>query len=122
MVTWCGGQSGEIEMLSDTAVWFPNSKAPVPPRWVLTRDPSGQFERKAFFCTHQTTVPPQIVGWFVSRWQVKVTFQETSAHLGVNTQRQWSDKAIARTTQYILIGNADCRRLASYNTLGSFAV
>ncbi len=32
------------------------------------------------------------------RWSVEVTFQETRAHLGVETQRQWSDKAIARTT------------------------
>jgi len=30
--------------------------------------------------------------------QVEVTFEETRAHLGVETQRQWSDKAILRTT------------------------
>lgn len=32
------------------------------------------------------------------RWQLEVTFQEARAHLGVATQRQWSDRAIARTT------------------------
>ena len=36
--------------------------------------------------------------WFVRRWQVEVTFEEVRAHLGVETQRQWSDKAIAHTT------------------------
>ena len=29
---------------------------------------------------------------------VEVTFEELRAHLGVETQRQWSDKAILRTT------------------------
>ena len=32
------------------------------------------------------------------RWQVEVTFEEVRTHLGVETQRQWSDKAILRTT------------------------
>ena len=39
---------------------------------------------------------------FVSRWQVEVIFAETWAHLGVEPQRQWSDKAIARTTPALL--------------------
>lgn len=102
-VTWYGGQSREIELLSDTAVWFHNGKAPVPIRWVLVRDPFDQFDTQAFLCTNPTTAPTQIVDWFVLRWQLEVTFQETRAHLGVNTQRQWSDKAIARTTP-ILFG------------------
>ena len=36
------------------------------------------------------------------RWPVEVTFQEARAHLGVETQRQWSDLAIARTTPILL--------------------
>jgi hypothetical protein len=32
----------------------------------------------------------------VHRWCVEVTFQEARAHLGVETQRQWSDKAVTR--------------------------
>jgi hypothetical protein len=40
--------------------------------------------------------------WFLYRWQVEVTFQEVRTHLGVETQRQWSDKAIARTTPVLL--------------------
>ena len=32
------------------------------------------------------------------RWQVEVTFEELRAHLGMETQRQWSERAIARTT------------------------
>jgi len=46
--------------------------------------------------------PLQIVKWFVLRWRVEVTFQEARAHLGVETQRQWSDLAIAHTTPALL--------------------
>src|SRR5262249_19041925 len=37
------------------------------------------------------------------RWSFEVTFVEVREHLGVETQRQWSDEAIARTTP-ILFG------------------
>ena len=102
-VAWYGGQARQIDFVSDTAVWYHNGKPPVPIRWVLVRDPHGVFETQALLCTNQTIDPSQIVEWFVLRWQLEVTFQETRAHLGVNTQRQWSDKAIARTTP-ILFG------------------
>jgi len=42
--------------------------------------------------------PEQILQWFILRWNVEVTFEELRAHLGVETQRQWSDLAIERTT------------------------
>ena len=35
---------------------------------------------------------------FVWRWTTEVTFEESRAHLGSETQRQWSDLAIERTT------------------------
>jgi hypothetical protein len=34
--------------------------------------------------------------------QIEVTFQEVRAHLGVETQRQWADQSIARTTPALL--------------------
>ena len=36
------------------------------------------------------------------RWQLEVTFQEVCRHLGFETQRQWSDMAIRRTTPALL--------------------
>ena len=38
----------------------------------------------------------------VQRWSLEVTFEEARAHLGLETQRQWSDRAIARTTPVLL--------------------
>ena len=53
-------------------------------------------------CTNPTYAPEQIIGWFVRRWAMEVTFEESRAHLGVETQRQWSDLAILRTTPALL--------------------
>jgi hypothetical protein len=69
---------------------------------VLVRDPLGEYETTCLLCTDQTVAPLQIVEWFVMRWQVEVTYEEARRHLGVETQRQWLDKAIARTTPALL--------------------
>ena len=87
-----------IEFCSATAVWWHGGLPIVPIRWVLLRDPLGRFSPQALLCTDPTRDPLQIIHWFILRWQVEVTFQETRAHLGVETQRQWSDRAVARTT------------------------
>ena len=34
----------------------------------------------------------------MKRWSLEVTFEEGRAHLGIETQRQWSDRAIERST------------------------
>jgi Archaeal putative transposase ISC1217 len=74
----------------------------VPVRWVLVRDPKGELDPQAFLATDINASPQDILAWFVARWQVEVTFEEVRAHLGVETQRQWSDKAIVRTTPALL--------------------
>jgi hypothetical protein len=69
---------------------------------VLIRDPRGRFATQAVLCTDLAADPLQIVSWFVLRWQLEVTFREVRARLGVETQRKWSDRAIARTTPALL--------------------
>jgi hypothetical protein len=101
-VCWYDGQLRTMEIASDTAVWFHFGKPAVPISWVLIRDPQDEYETVCLLCTDQTVAPNQIVEWFVLRWQVEVTFEEARRHLGVETQRQWSDKAIARTTPLLL--------------------
>jgi hypothetical protein len=102
VVGWYGKPEREVEILSDTAVWYHTGLPPVPLRWVLVRDPMGQFEPQALLCTDLRIAPEQILAWFVQRWQLEVTFQEVRVHLGVETQRQWSDLAIGRTTPALL--------------------
>jgi DDE superfamily endonuclease len=60
------------------------------------------YEAETFFSTDLANSPMQIIEWFVLRWNIEVTFEETRAHLGIETQRQWSDQAIARTTPLLM--------------------
>jgi hypothetical protein len=101
-VRWYDGQIREMELASATTVWFHYGKPVVPIRWVLVRDPLGEYETTCLLCPDPTVAPHQIVEWFVMRWQVEVTYEEARRHLGVETQRQWSDKAVARTTPALL--------------------
>lgn len=95
---WYGAQERTVEIVSQTAIWYHSGLPPVPIRWVLIRDPDGLFKTQALLCTDLQAPPLQIISWFVRRWQMEVTLEEARAHLGIETQRQWSDKAIARTT------------------------
>lgn len=99
---WYGEPDRPVEILSDTAVWYHTGLPPVPIRWVLVRDPKGVSQTQALLCTDVDATPTQILAWFVLRWQVEVTFHEVRAHLGVGTQRHWSDRAVSRTTPVLM--------------------
>jgi hypothetical protein len=96
------GQEQEIDVATGTAVWLHNGKPPVPIRWVLIKDPAGKQDPQCFLSTDQTLSAKEILGFFHLRWQVEVTFQEVRTHRGVETQRQWSEKAKERTTPVLL--------------------
>src|SRR3982750_917767 len=98
---WYGRGEKTLEVVSGTAIWAkPGPRAPI--RYVLVRDPTGEREPQAFLCTDLDAEPLDILRWFVRRWWIEVTFAEVRRHLGVETQRQWSDRAIARTTPVLL--------------------
>jgi hypothetical protein len=99
---WYGRTNRIVELATGTAVWYHSGLPPVPIRWLLVRDPLGELQPQAFLCTDLDAAAVDILQWFVSRWQLEVTFQDARAHLGVETQRQWSDLAILRTTPALL--------------------
>ena len=99
---WYGQTNRLVEIATGTALWYRAGIDPVPIRWLLVRDPTGELDPQAFLATDLDADPRDILSWFVSRWQVELTFEEVRAHLGVETQRQWSDKAILRTTPVLL--------------------
>jgi hypothetical protein len=102
IANWYGSEERKVEMASATAVWYSTGLFAVPVRWVLIRDPQGEFKTQALLCTDLDADPKKILRWFVTRWQLEVTFQEMRRHLGFETQRQWSDMAIGRTTPALL--------------------
>ena len=88
---WYGEGERVVEIATATAVWYSTGLYAVPLRWTLVRDPRGAFATQALLCTDLDADPKRILSWFVMRWQMEVTFQEARRHLGVETQRQWSD-------------------------------
>jgi hypothetical protein len=102
IANWYGERERMVEIASNTAVWYSTGLFAVPLRWVLVRDPQRRFKTQALLCTDLKADPHKILSWFVMRWQLEVTFQEARRHLGFETQRQWSDLAIRRTTPSLL--------------------
>jgi hypothetical protein len=102
IANWYGSGERMVEISSATAVWYSTGLFAVPLRWVLVRDPQAEFKTQALLCTDLEADPQKIVCWFVMRWPLEVTFQEVRRHLGFETQRQWSDLAIRRTTPALL--------------------
>jgi DDE superfamily endonuclease len=108
-VAWYGTQIKDVEWVSGVSLWYTPRHDPVRLRWVLVRyeeDRSRSGRKKvqaaAFFCTEIKVSALQILAWFIGRWNIEVTFEEVRAHLGFETQRQWSLHAIGRTTPCLL--------------------
>jgi hypothetical protein len=98
---WYGRDQRLVEIITGTALWHHPGRL-VPIRYVLVRDVEDELRPQAFLCTDLDADPLDILRWFVRRWSTEVTFAEVRRHLGVETQRQWSDPAIARTTPALL--------------------
>ena len=99
---WYGGQQKEVEIVSQTCLWYHRGLDPVPIRWVLVRCPEESFEPAAFFCSDPSVAALEILAWYLVRWNIEVTFAEVRTHLGFETQRQWSQRAIERSTPCLL--------------------
>ena len=135
-IPWYAQGERQLEWCSGQALWYHGGKAPVPLRWVLTRDPTGAYPPRAYLQTElsvaaipsapvpasEPVVPPtgatesgaglrpaeqagtgrEVILRYQGRWQLEVTLEESRAHLGVETQRQWSRLATARSTPALL--------------------
>ena len=92
-----GGGDRTAEACPGTAVRCHAGLPVVPIRRVLPRDPRGR-PTPALPRTEPESDPLQVARRFVRRWRVEVTFREARDHLGVETRRQWSGRAVARAT------------------------
>ena len=99
---WYGKENKKMLITSGKSIWYKSSFPTIELQWVLLKDPEGKIESRAIQCTDLNLSPMEIINFFIRRWTVEVTFQEVRAHLGVETQRQWSDKAITRTTPALM--------------------
>lgn len=99
---WYGQKEKTMLLTFGDAIWYRRKNERNAVRWVLIKDPEGKLDPVLLACTDLSTEATDIVRFFVRRWQVEVTFAEVRRHLGVETQRQWSDKAIERTTPLLM--------------------
>lgn len=99
--SWYGGKEKELLIYTGIHLWYAYGIPPLPIRWVLIKDPNNEIEPVVLFSTCTKHSVNRIIEIFVSRWSIEVTFEESRRHLGVETQRQWSDKGIERTTPCI---------------------
>jgi DDE superfamily endonuclease len=101
-VPWYGQQPATLELTTGTALWHTDGLPPLPVRWVLVRNAPGRRPPVALFCTDPSAAAEQIVGWYIDRWHIESTFEEVRAHLGLETQREWSTRAVGRATPCLL--------------------
>ena len=111
-----GGEKRAARVLSNTCMWGADGATPIPIRWALVVDPTGKLDPLPLMSTDPLMTPERMIELFIDRWGLEVTFEESREHLGVETQRQWSDRAIARSTP-ILMGLYSCVCLMA-NRLG----
>lgn len=99
---WYGKANKKMLITTGKSIWYKSSFPTIELQWVLLKDPEGKLESRAIQCTDLNLSAMDIIDFFIRRWTVEVTFQEVRTHLGVETQRQWSDMAIARTTPVLM--------------------
>ena len=99
---WYGNKQKQMLMTTGVAIWRKNNTMLLKVRWVLLKDPDGKLEPVLLACSDFEISAQDMVRFFVRRWRVEVTFAEVRRHLGVETQRQWSDLAIERTTPCLM--------------------
>ena len=91
------------EIAEFVCLWAPAGKnSPLRVRVVLSRDPSNiEGPLFALLTTDMAISAKEVVELYILRWNQEVTHREVREHLGMETQRQWSDRAIERSTPLI---------------------
>jgi hypothetical protein len=116
-VRWYGGQPQAALAVDRGQPLVQLRTGPAHPLGAGRRPPRSGPHRGILRATDVSLAAETIVAWFVLRWNVEVTFEESRRHLGVETQRQGSDLAIARTTP-VLLGLFSLGQLDGPSALG----
>jgi len=92
-----------VELATGTGVWYGRVVRGRPLRWVLVR-PAGEAPGtlQVLLSTDLALDAAVILTTYAQRGALEVPFAQVRAHVGVETQRQWTNRAIARTTPVLL--------------------
>jgi hypothetical protein len=101
-VRWYDGRRRTLDVTSGTAVWSRIGQPGLPVRWVRVRDPAGKLEPRAYLSTCPRARARDLVTAFMKRGTMETPFEESRAHLGLETPRQWTAQAVERPTPCLL--------------------
>ncbi len=69
-------------------------------RVVLTRDPKGKYEDRAYFSTLTDEAPEEILKLYAKRWTIEVTYYNCKQHLGLEQpQNGWNKRTRSAKTR-----------------------
>ncbi|USN51264.1 MAG: transposase [Myxococcales bacterium] len=94
IVSWYGGKSRNVGLISGTGLWYRAAKGVVKVRWVYVQDRSGTHREEYLYSTDVNLTPEQIVSLYTSRWAIEVTFQECKEHLRLEKTRVWCKNSV----------------------------
>lgn len=94
-----GGESIIRDLAEWTCLWCPVKGEPIRIRLVFSRDPNDVKGVVFTLMTNDFNISmAEVLEGYIMRWSQEVTHREAREYVGVETQRQWSNNAIARTT------------------------
>ena len=95
-VDWCGGGTRHVEVVGEAAHRSKSGRGLVALRWVSVCDRTGTHRDESLDATDPVLTPAEVVGYYCGRWGIGTTFQETRAHLGLETTRGRCAKTVTR--------------------------
>ena len=98
MVTWYGGSTRDIEIVTGTGPWYRIGAALVEVRWVYVHDGTGTHRDEYFFTTDLSLCPQQIVECYTQRWSLETTFQECREYLKLESPKGYAQQTVRRFT------------------------
>jgi hypothetical protein len=101
-VSWYGGKTRQIEVMTGTGHWYRQGHGIVEIRWVFVHDLTGTHRDEYFFTTDTAMTPKSIVETYTERWSIEVTFEESRAYLGFGTTRCRARKSVLREGPFLL--------------------
>jgi DDE superfamily endonuclease len=98
MVTWYGGITRDIEVVTGTGHWYRIGEALVAVRWVHGHDGTGTHRDESFFTTDLSMCPKRIVACYTHRWSIETTVQECREYLKLESPKGDGQQTVLRFT------------------------
>jgi hypothetical protein len=98
MVTWYGGTTRDLEIVTGTGRWYRIGEALVEVRGVSVHDCTGTHRDEYFFTTALTMKPQHIVECYTQRWSIDTTCQECREYLKLESTKGYGQQTVLRFT------------------------